>query len=150
MSVQNGHLTLSPGKKAGGNLPPVRVAVLCTFNVDLLRKPLMASLQSAGMEAELYFSGYGQWENEALDKSSPLYEFRPQVVILFADAADLIPPFESSNLLPSSSQSVSVGQDAWNRTRTTLLSLLDGSEGTTVLVHNLARPGIDTLGLECD
>ena len=79
----------------------VRIAFLCSFNLDLLQRPLKDSLAAAGIEApELYFTGYGLWETESLDLQSKLHTFAPEAVILFVDSADLIPPLEPENSLP--------------------------------------------------
>src|SRR3954469_3099284 len=100
MPADNGQTTQSK-KDAGGKSQPLRVTVLCSFNLDLIRKALTEALRRVDIDAELYLSGYGLWEAESLNSESALYAFRPQVVILFADAADLIPPLEPENMLPS-------------------------------------------------
>ena len=70
----------------------LRLAVLCSFNLDFIQKPLQKELQTFDIEAELYFSGYGQWETETLNPDSGLYRFAPTVVVLFIDLADVVSP----------------------------------------------------------
>ena len=124
-----------------------RIALLCSFNLDLLNRPLGEALARSGIDAELYFTGYGLWEPEALDSQSALNRFAPEVVILFIDAADLLPPLSPENSLPQHADAVASGRDAWRRVETVINALLSGlSPQTTLLVHNLARPNLNALG----
>src|SRR5262245_53749664 len=125
----------------------VRIAVLCSFNLDLLKRPLSAALSQAGLEAELYFSGYGLWETGALDPQSELHRFGPDAVILFADTADLLPPLAHENLLPKRAEAKSAGLAAWQRVETAIGGLSANlSPQSVVMVHNLARPATVALG----
>jgi predicted enzyme involved in methoxymalonyl-ACP biosynthesis len=96
----------------------IRIAVLCSFNLDLLERPLKEALSRAGVNAELYFTGYGLWEAESLGLQSQLYQFAPDVVLLFADSADLLPPFAPENSLPLLAAADSLGNAAWTRVST--------------------------------
>src|SRR3954466_10291617 len=114
---------------------PIRIAVLCSFNLDLLKRSLSAALERAGLNFELYFTGYGLWETEPLDEHSALYEFNPNVVILFADAADLLPPLATQNLLPRRESAGELGIFIWQRLQSIVNSVLANSPQTTVFVH---------------
>ena len=119
-----------------------RIAVLCSFNLDLLQRPMKEALTRLGLNAELHFTGYGLWETESLDLQSKLHEFRPEVVILFADSADLMPPLQLETSLPKVADAVAQGHAAWTRVATAVEALSAGfSEQVTLLVHNL-RPQV--------
>jgi FkbH-like protein len=125
----------------------IRVAVLCSFNLDLIKRPLEEALGHVGMDSELYFSGYARWETQSLDRRSPLYGFAPEVVVIFVDAADLLPPLNPANSLPLLANSSATGEAAWQRVERAIRSLLAGlPEPAVLLVHNLARPRQSTLG----
>jgi FkbH-like protein len=124
-----------------------RIAVLCSFNLDLLKRPLSESLTRAGVQSELYFTGYGLWEPEALNPQSELHQFAPEVVILFADTADLLPPLHSGNLLPRVADAPTAAGAAWQRLTTVINALLANlPEQSTLLIHDFVRPGLSTLG----
>ena len=128
-------------------VPNKRIAVLCSFNLDLMRRSLADALSAAGLSVDLYFTGYGLWETEAMDPQSALYQFAPDVVIVFADAADLMPPLHAGDLLPTRADADAAGNASWQRVRNTLNALLSNlHETSTLLVHNLARPRINALG----
>ena len=125
----------------------VRIAFLCSFNLDLLQRPLKDSLAAAGLSAELYFTGYGLWETESLDLQSKLHTFAPEAVILFVDSADLIPPLEPENSLPKAADAAIRANAIWTRVATATDALLAGlSEQTTLFVNNLCPAALDTLG----
>jgi len=129
----------------------LRIAVLCSFNLDLLKGALREALARAGLEADLYFSGYGLWETEAVNPQSTLYQFGPEVVLLFADAADLLPPLAHENLLPKRAEAKSAGLAAWRRVEAAIGGLMANLPSqSVVMVHNLARPATDTLGTLAD
>jgi FkbH-like protein len=128
-------------------LCPMRIAVLCSFNLDLLGRPLKDAAVRAGLNVETYFTPYGQWENEARDRQSSLHRFVPDVAILFGECADLMPPLEPANLLPTRGAAAEVGAATWQRVENAARALLASlPEPTVLLVHNLARPALDTLG----
>lgn len=60
---------------------PLRVAVAGTFTVDGLGPLLRVRLLAAGIEPELYLSGYDQLAVELSDPASGLARFRPEVVL---------------------------------------------------------------------
>ena len=124
-----------------------RIALLCSFNADLLQRPLSEAAARVGLNVELYCTGYGLWETESLDRQSPLYGFAPEVVVIFADTADLLPPLNPAHSLPLLADSFATGETAWQRVERAIRSLLVGlPEPPAVLVHNLARPRQSTLG----
>ncbi|HTQ40747.1 MAG TPA: HAD-IIIC family phosphatase [Pirellulales bacterium] len=128
-------------------LQPKRIAVLCSFNLDLLKRPLSEALARAGLQAEFYFTGYGMWEPEALNPQSPLHQFAPEVAVLFADATDLLPPLHPGDLLPRRADAAATAGAAWQRLTTVINGLLASlSPQSTLLVHNFARPSLNPLG----
>jgi FkbH-like protein len=128
-------------------LRTVRIAVLCSFNLDLIKRPLSDALLQKGIRAELFFTGYGLWEPEAINPKSDLYQFAPEVVLLFADGIDLLPPLHPGNMLTRQNDAPETGHAAWQRLATAIHGLLAGLPPQAfVLVHNLARPSVNPLG----
>jgi FkbH-like protein len=126
---------------------PIRIAILCSFNADLLKRPLAEAAQHAGLSLDLHFSGYGLWETEAINPNSALYQFAADVVIVFADAADLMPPLHPGSLLLNRNDARLAGAASWQRVQNSIGALIANlPETTTILVHNLAARRINTLG----
>src|SRR5436853_7694240 len=115
---------------------PLKIAIGCSFNIDLLRRPLIEALRDAGLEVELYMCDYGQWETEALNPASTLHQFQPEVVVVFADSSDLLPPLHPGNMVPSRSDAKQLGLAATQRLKAAIEGILSTSENRTVLVHN--------------
>jgi FkbH-like protein len=123
-----------------------RVAVLCSFNLDLVKRPLQEALSRAGVEAEVYLTGYGLWQTEPLDAGSGLNRFAPDVAILFVDSSDILSPWETAEF-GLGEAAAGVGLAAWRRVEVAVNSLLSNlPKEASVLVHNLARPALNPLG----
>ena len=77
-------------------LTEARLAVLSTFNIDLLPPYLTASLVDAGIYPNIYLGGLNQFAQEILDESSELYKFDPEGVLLITELEDLFPALYAS------------------------------------------------------
>jgi FkbH-like protein len=112
---------------------PLKVAILCSFNLELIARSLTALLKEKGFKPEFYFCGYGQWETDALNPSSGLYQFKPDLVFLFLEFSDLF----SSGLL-SETEAHALGESTWSRVEIITHRLLETlSPQTFILCHNL-------------
>ena len=60
----------------------VRLAVTGSFTTTQLAQALTLAARQVGIAVETYESPYGQYEQEIINPRSPLYEFRPDVVLL--------------------------------------------------------------------
>ncbi|MUG92013.1 HAD-IIIC family phosphatase [Scytonema sp. UIC 10036] len=122
----------------------LRLAILCSFNLELIARKLEATLNQRGFDIKLYFSGYGQWEANALNPSSELYQFAPDIVVLFAEFSDLIP----SDSVLLSEEAEKVGEKAWQRSETVVSHLLHNlPPQSIVLCHNTIVSSVTPLGL---
>lgn len=123
----------------------IRLAVLCSFNLDLIKGPLTAEIERRGIACELYFSGYGQWESDALDPNSGLHRFHPTVVIVFAEMADLVPPLSPQKQEFAVADSERLAASDWRRVEQVVARLLEATE-CDVLVHSLVPRPVTSLG----
>lgn len=127
---------------------PLRLAILCSFNLELIQRDLETMLHQRGFDSKLYFSSYDQWEPEAFNLSSTLYHFAPNVVILFADFADLIPLLSSNSAILSEEEAQKAGEQAWQRVERVVKQLLNNlPPQTVILCHNVAVSSVSPLGL---
>lgn len=122
-----------------------RIAILSSYNLDLVGRPMKKALERLGVPAEIYLGAYGQWQQELIDPDSALYKFGPTATIIALDAEDLLPSL-STNPLTEIATARQRGLDAWERVRSTMQRLLERTAGQ-VIVHTLAAPPRSGLGL---
>jgi len=72
---------------------PLRVAVLRSYTVEAIEPVLKLRLLLEGFKVESFFGDYNQYVQEILDTSSPLYAFRPDVILLMLRIEELVPDF---------------------------------------------------------
>ena len=126
----------------------LRLGILCSFNLDLVARDLRSALDQRSFAAELYFTGYGQWEPDALNPASGLYQFAPGIVVLFTDLSDLVPPLSSDSMIYSEEEAQEAGEVAWQRVDMVMAQLLRYLPSQTmVLCHNAIVPPVTPLGL---
>jgi FkbH-like protein len=132
-----------PGKLGLRNL---KIALLSSFSIDFIKIPLTVLCFLNGIEAEVYLPGFGQFQQEIRNRSSRLYAFGPDVVILSVEGMDWLPEIYSGYL-----DILSVGfEGVVSRFREEILSLIqafrEGSKAT-LLVNNFVAPVWHQLGI---
>ncbi len=76
-------------KKIDSNARKVRVAVLGNHTTTFFSKALKNQLTVAGFDTQVYESDYDQIDITIIDAESGLYEFDPEVIIIFESALKL-------------------------------------------------------------
>lgn len=76
-----------------GGAKPLRVAVLRSYTVEPIEPVLTLQLVLEGYRPEFWFGGFNQYVQEMLDPGSPLYGFKPDVVLLLTRIEDVLPDF---------------------------------------------------------
>ncbi|BAZ25057.1 FkbH domain protein [Kalymmatonema gypsitolerans NIES-4073] len=126
----------------------LRLAILCSFNLELIARNLEATLNQRGFATKFYFSSYGQWEPDALNPGSELYQFAPDIVLLFAEFCDLIPPLAADFNLLLEEESQKVGERAWQRVEMVAKQLLHNLPPQSVIFcHNTIVAPVTPLGI---
>lgn len=69
--------------------PSIRVSLLASSGSELLQTPLRQAFETKGLDAEFRNAGFAQYQRAILDPGSEVYDFEPQIVLLYLDAADL-------------------------------------------------------------
>lgn len=78
----NDYSVLSRALQGRPGEPDVKVACLGNFTLDLLPRYLDVHCAREGLRASCYIGKFGQYVQEVLDESSPLVEFKPDIVFL--------------------------------------------------------------------
>lgn len=62
-----------------------KIAVIASSTFDHIQKSLSVECSKQGIDAQFYVGKYGQYAQETLDNSSGLYNFSPNLTIIFID-----------------------------------------------------------------
>jgi FkbH-like protein len=81
---------LPDGPPAGGSVRTLRLAILASCTVVHLLPGLRVAAMRRGFFLDVYVSGYGQYQQELLDKNSELYRFAPDIVLFALDARHIV------------------------------------------------------------
>ncbi len=126
---------------------PLRIAFLPSFNADLLPRYLGPLLTARGITPEFYVPGFDQHRQAILDQTSELYQFKPDVVILFVDGQDLLADMCQSPLdfdddgRRERVDSALADVSGWIRL------VRERLPEASLLINNLAPPAISGLGI---
>ena len=71
---------------------PLRIALLASCTIDLIKEPLAATLSARDIAADFWIAGFGQYRQLLIDPESECYRFDPHIAILYLDAEDLFAP----------------------------------------------------------
>jgi FkbH-like protein len=83
-------LLQSGANNSGDARVDARIAILSTFNVDLLPPLLVEALDRYKLGASVYTGGFGQMVQEGLNPGSGLYQSEPNAVMLIPSIEDLL------------------------------------------------------------
>ena len=98
-SRQRGQALISAGNSQG--LPSLKIALLCSFNLDALTPYLVEALERIGIWGEVWIGPFGQMAQEILDPASELYRFEPDLVVIIPAVEDfLVSLFGRPGLIP--------------------------------------------------
>ena len=115
-----------------------RIAVLGSGVLDFWAGLLKPALFGYGIGCEILIGGYDQYQQEILDPSSPLAEFRPEVVVLAMNWRSLGLPDETGQ--PDATVQATIEQ------MTALWRACQQRFGAAVIQMNFEVPEVDPLG----
>lgn len=118
-----------PGRKR-----TARVAILGSYTTTQFKNLLAVAAIKYGVQIELYESHYGQYQQDIIDPSSGLYEFKPNFVVMVVHAGEL--------RLPSYTDKPNDAVEAEVARWTGLWKTVAERTGARVVQHNFA---IDTV-----
>jgi len=74
-------------------LKPLKVAILRSYTADLIESVLKVRLYVEGYKPEIFWGQFNQFSQEILDEESPLYKFKPDLILLLIRIDDILPQF---------------------------------------------------------
>ena len=124
----------------------MNIAVLSTFTSEVLRPYVIVESAARGILARPYFGPFNQIDQSVLDDASPLYDSKPDVVVLAARTEEIAPNLISRFFTLSSADV----NNELARIEEWLQSMVEGLRRfckATILVFNYAPPHFLVAGL---
>ena len=72
-------------------LKPLKIAILRSYTLEMMEPILKLRLLLEGYKPEFFFGDYNHFVQEILDTASPLYHFKPDVILIMARIEELLP-----------------------------------------------------------
>ncbi len=76
------------------NLQPVKIALLGDATTQLLTQALRGAGFDRGLDLQIWEADFNQIERQIFDTASELYEFNPEVIILFHSSYKLLSKYD--------------------------------------------------------
>ena len=68
----------------------LKIAILSSFTINGIKEILQVKSAEINVQTEFYVGGYNQYAQEILDPGSGLYNFMPDLVIIFLDTISML------------------------------------------------------------
>ena len=123
----------------------VKVALLSSFTIDPLGIYLDVKSRMVQLVPEIYVAPFNQYQQEILDESSGLYDFKPDVVVLAVEADVLLNQNFFSEFVKLSDVK-QYHREILDRIQT-IVSMLTARTNAMVLVNNFLVPSFSPYGI---
>lgn len=124
----------------------VRIAIIGSSTLDHVRKYLEVDCRLAGLVPEFYVGPFGQYAQDILDPSSPLYEFAPDIIIVAVHGRAIFPDLYDYPFDLDAEARQAAAHDVIERVAS-LLAQLTARSSALVLLHTFATPQYSPLGI---
>jgi FkbH-like protein len=125
----------------------MKIALLSSFNADLLPHWLSGLLQESHIQANFYVSGFDQYRQEILDPASKFYQAGPDVVILLLDSQDVFADLVQNPIDYTPEQRLASVDAELSWLRQYIELIRSRLPATTLFLNTLAAPPLTSLGL---
>ncbi len=127
-------------------LQPLRLAVLRNYTVEPMIPVLNGELAVAGFHPEIYTGDFDAISRDAFDPASPLYSFKPEVIVVSQWLETLAPDF-INRFVPYSQEATKTEVDRIITGIVDNLSAIRRNTSVPILVNNFPLLGRPTLGV---
>lgn len=132
--------------RGAAGLRTVRLALLGSFTLDPLVPVLKARALASGIALDTYVGAFNGWRQEALDERSGLHAFRPDVIVLALQAADVVPALVH-RFLQLDERAIEAEIEAAATALDEFLAAVRTGSPAKVVVHSLPVPVHRALGI---
>lgn len=120
-------------------LKTIRLAILSTFTVDLMKPCLVVEGATRGLLLDLWLAPFGQIEQQAFDPNSLLYQEPRDMVLILPRLEDLIPELIYRFVSHSSEQLAAALENLVGRLKKAVARIREQT-GSTVIISNFTAP----------
>ena len=125
----------------------LRIAILASFNLDLLSRYLGPRLEAAEFAPSFYTPGYAQYPQEILQEDSGFYRFDPNITLLVLDAANWFAQWHQDPLACRVSQAREIAEIALRELEDLLTQIETRLSQNVTLLHTVFWPPRTSLRL---
>ncbi|MFA5878076.1 MAG: HAD-IIIC family phosphatase [Candidatus Staskawiczbacteria bacterium] len=124
----------------------VKIALLSSFTTKGIKEVLTVECLKNGIFPEVYLGGYNNYAQEILNEDSSLYNFNPDLVIIFVDIQALF--MDAYFLMPGFSEEKrkELISEQFKKMKS-LIETLSERTSAKILLHNFAVPTYSPLGI---
>lgn len=124
----------------------IKIAIISSFTFDLITKRLNEACEAARVSSEIYLGKYGQHIQEIMQSGSGLYDFHPDVVIVFIDTKALLGNlFFEPYTISDEERRIHI-QENFSEIKTLIQTLL-AKTSAKIILHNFEVPQYSPLGI---
>ena len=125
---------------------PLRIALLASCTIDLIKEPLAATLSARDIAADFWIAGFGQYRQLLIDPESECYRFDPHIAILYLDAEDLFAPLLEHPLDFNKSEREELVQQCTAELADLVAQLKRRLPRISIFLNTVAIPPLNILG----
>jgi len=127
-------------------LKKVKIAILSSSTIQGIEKILSVECYNLGIIPEIFIGGYKQYYQEVLDKTSSLYEFKPDLIIISIDTHTLLGDAYFSYFQLAEEEKKRLFKNGINEV-TSLVDNIKKNLNSKVIFHNFEVPIYSPLGI---
>ena len=124
----------------------IKIAFLSNFTITGIAETMKVLCFEHGVYAEHYTAPYNQYAQEILNKSSKLYNFRPNIVFILLDIENLLDDFYYFHYRMNTQQRKKFIQEKFDEIRN-LIMILKENTNAKIVINNLFVPYYSSKGI---
>lgn len=123
-----------------------KIAIVSSFTTNGIKETLQVLCADEGMFTQFYVAGYNQYAQEILDVNSGMYDFEPDIVIVFVDTMTLAGDYYFLPYSKSVDERKTWADDTVDDLAVLAQTITEHSRAKVIL-HNLELPSYSPLGI---
>jgi len=124
----------------------IKIAILSSFTMRGIKEILFTKLAMEGIHSEIYLGEYNQYNQEIIDNKSALYDFNPDVIILFVDIMELMGEIYFDPYGVDSEKRKKVIESKYEHLAS-LVSVITERTEAKIILHNFSVPVFTPMGI---
>ena len=128
------------------NFPTLKIAILRSITIEPILPFLNIKCYESKINPDIYLGEYNIIDQEILNKTSGLYKFQPDILIIFTRLEEICPILFDSYLISTGKEIKTESQGVIDRVNG-LLSAFRSSSKAKIILHNFELPPYPVFGI---